>query len=82
MKTTNYQELEKQIKTFADRHFEKPSDCRNQEQIRFYINELCDKIREFEARFQYVPQNAYSLLNQYNTAHNSFVAKVFQSGNC
>lgn len=78
MNTQTTKELEIQMKNFAERHFTKPSDCKNLEQIQFYISELCLKIKEFETRFQYVPQVAYVLLNQYNMRQNAFVSERFR----
>lgn len=55
-----------ELRTFTSRHLERPSECRNPDQIRFYINELCSKIQELEKRFNYVPSGAHKLLAQYN----------------
>jgi hypothetical protein len=62
--------LEMELRTFTSRNFERPSDCRNLDQIRYYVKELCAKIEEYEVRFNYVPQWAYSLLAQYNLVQN------------
>ena len=67
--------VENELITFASRNFEKPTDCKNLEQIRFYVRELCLKIEELEERFQYVPNWAYSLLAQYDTQQNSILKK-------
>jgi len=71
--------LEMDLKNFTNRNFEKPSDCRNIAQIRFYVTELCSKIEEYEHRFNYVPSWAYSLLAQYNLVHNSMLHKDFKN---
>jgi hypothetical protein len=78
MKAFSKAELDKQMRVFAERNFEKPTDCKNLEQIQYYISELCLKIREFESRFQYVPETAYLLLNQYNMRQNAFVSERFR----
>jgi hypothetical protein len=65
--------LEMDFKNFTSRNFEKPSNCRNAAQIRFYVSELCAKIEEYDKNFNYVPGWAYSLLNQYTSVQNSFV---------
>jgi hypothetical protein len=65
--------LDVALKDFTLRNFEKPNECRNLEQIRFYIRELCLKIEEYETRFHYVPDCAYALLTQYNRAQNSLL---------
>ncbi len=69
--------LEIELKNFTVRNFERPSNCRDAAQIRFYVRELCLKIEEYERRFNYVPQLAYSLLNQYATVQNSMLHVEF-----
>jgi hypothetical protein len=71
--------IEMELKTFTSRNFVRPSDCRNLEQIRFYIRELCLKIEEFEGKFNYVPHSAYSLLAQYNSRQNTIINVDFRS---
>jgi hypothetical protein len=71
--------LEIELRNFTTRNFERPSDCRNLDQIRFYVKELCDKIDEYERRFNYVPTWAYSLLAQYNMAQNGMLLKEFRN---
>jgi hypothetical protein len=56
--------IELELRAFASRNFERPSECRNLAQIRFYVNELCAKIEEYQSRFNYVPGWAYGLLAQ------------------
>lgn len=69
--------LEMELRNFTSRNFERPSDCRNLEQIRYYVKELCGKIEEYEIRFNYVPQWAYSLLAQYNLVQNRMLHVEF-----
>jgi hypothetical protein len=69
--------LDIELKVFASRNFERPTDCRNLDQIRFYIRELCLKIEEYQKRFNYVPGTAYSLLAQYNAQQNTIIHKEF-----
>ena len=69
--------LEMDLKDFTSRNFERPSDCRNAAQIRFYVRELCTKIEEYEHKFNYVPGWAYSLLMQYTTVQNKMVHVEF-----
>lgn len=73
----NRKEVDNELAKFTTRNFEKPADCKDLEQIRFYVRELCLKIEELEKRFEYVPSSAYSLLAQYNTLQNSIVSKDF-----
>ena len=64
------QKLEADLRQFTSRNFEKPSECKNLDQIRFYVQELCTKIEEYQSRFNYVPNWAYGLLAQYNAKQN------------
>ena len=67
--------LEVELRSFTSRNFEKPSECKNLDQIRFYVQELCSKIEEYQNRFSYVPSWAYGLLAQYNALQNSMIEK-------
>jgi hypothetical protein len=69
--------LERDVRSFASRNFVRPSDCRNLDQIRFYIRELCLKIEDYKNRFNYVPGSAYSLLAQYNSKQNAMLYRDF-----
>jgi len=55
-------EIELHLRIFTMRNFERPMDCRDLEQVRFYVRELCLKIEELESKFSYVPQWAYTLI--------------------
>jgi hypothetical protein len=70
--------LEMEFRSFTARNFEKPADCKNLDQVRFYVNELCQKIEEYNMHFNYVPGWAYSLLAQYNARQNSFLHNEFK----
>ena len=78
MDTITKKLLEKELKTFTGKHFERPSECRNPEQVRFYIRELCDKIETLRRQFNYVPASAYRLLAAYNARQNSMVSYEFR----
>ena len=69
--------VELELKAFATSNFVKPTDCRNLDQIRFYISELCGKIDSYNKRFNYVPESAYTLLAQYNARQNSILYQEF-----
>jgi hypothetical protein len=69
--------IEMDLKVFASRNFERPSACENLTQIRFYVSELCRKIEEYRERFNYVPDDAYTLLAQYNARQNSMLYRDF-----
>lgn len=71
--------LELELRNFTARNFVRPAECRNLDQIRFYIRELCLKIEEYKKRFDYVPTTAYSLLSQYNSRQNSILYRDFRS---
>ena len=71
MSTYEKKQLEKSFSIFTKKHFERPSRCKTVAQVQFYINELVGKIEELKFKFNYVPSVAYTLLTQYNTAHNS-----------
>ena len=71
--------LETELKTFTARNFVRPSECRNLDQIRFYIRELCLKIEDYKKHFNYVPATAYVLLSQYNSKQNALLYRDFVS---
>lgn len=76
---TDYEmkKLEMEFRNFTNRNFERPADCRNLDQTRYYVKELCEKIEDYEARFNYVPSWAYALLAQYNLAQNRMLHADF-----
>ncbi len=71
-------QIESELKKFTNLNFETPSNCRNIDQIRFYVSELCRKIEEYERQFNYVPNWAYVLLAQYNNAQNILLYHDFK----
>ncbi len=77
MKNINQHQLELELRRFTSRNFEKPSECRNLEQIRYYVRELCEKIKDYERRFNYVPSWAYALLAQYNARQHAMIHREF-----
>lgn len=70
--------LEMEFQRFTTMNFEKPAKCKSLGQIRYYIKELTSKIDELKHAFNYVPNNAYTLLNQYNRVQNSLIFSNFQ----
>ena len=74
--------IEMELRSFTSRNFEKPSDCKNLAQIRFYVRELALKIEELEKRFEYAPDWAYVLLAQYNAAQNMLIHLEFRKTYC
>ena len=71
--------LEKKFNQFTKRNFEAPRKCKNLDQIRYYMKELSIKIEEFNKQFNYVPQQAYTLLSQYNSLQNKMVFSHYQN---
>jgi hypothetical protein len=72
-------QVENQFKAFTGKNFEQPAKCRNIDQIRFYIQELCQIMEDFKRRFNYVPNSAYTMLSQYNQLHNRLVYTDFKN---
>lgn len=71
--------LDREFALFTSQHFEKPRKCKNLDQIRYYVQELSDKVNNLKQRFNYVPENAYSLLAQYNSVQNNLLYKEFKN---
>jgi len=69
--------IELELNGVISKTFERPSACKNLQQIRLYVSELCRLIRDHETRFNYVPAGAYSLLAQYNARQNSLLYQDF-----
>ena len=78
MTSFEQQRIETNLRIFTARNFERPSDCKNLDQVRFYVRELCLKIEELESKFSYVPQWAYTLLAQYNARQNAMLHVDFK----
>ncbi len=72
-------ELDMDFRKFTEKNFEKPSKCKNIDQARFYVKELSNIIRDFKERFNYVPNNAYSLLAQYNQIQNRILFQDYKN---
>jgi hypothetical protein len=69
--------LEMELKSFVAKNFERPADCDNLDQVRFYIHELYLKIDDYQKRLNYAPELAYLLLAQYNARQNSMLYKDY-----
>ncbi len=74
--------LEVEMQAFTSRNFIRPSQCKDLEQIRFYVSELCHKIEEYKQNFDYVPDSAYVLLAEYNLRQNSILSTGFLNTYC
>jgi hypothetical protein len=70
--------VEAELREYASRNFLPPSECRNLDQIRSYVSELCDKIRELERTGKHVPACVYQLLSQYNARQNALILMDFK----
>lgn len=79
MSAYEMKKLEMELKAFVSRNFEKPTNCKNLDQIRFYVKELCAKIEELELSSNYVPEFAYTLLAQYNSRQNVLINSEFKN---
>lgn len=79
MNNLDRRKVELELRSFTSRNFESPSQCRNLDQIRFYVQELCGKIEEYQNRFNYVPNWAYALLAQYNAKQNHMIHIEFRN---
>lgn len=71
--------LDREFEMFASKNFEKPRRCKNIDQIRYYVQELSCKVDELKQKFNYVPDNAYSLLAQYNQLQNMLIHREFKN---
>jgi hypothetical protein len=78
---TDYERKKFEIERSAPgaKNFEKPTDCRNPDQIRFYVEELCQKIDALERDFNYVPEWVYGLLAQCNVVQNRLLYVEFKN---
>jgi hypothetical protein len=68
--------LDMEFRSYLSENFDKPSDCRDLDQLRLYINALCNKIEEYSMRYNYVPGTAYWHLTEYNSRQNQLVDLV------
>lgn len=68
--------IEAEFRQFTGRHFVKPKDCKNHQQVSYYIHELCIRIEELRQN-EYVPDFAYQLLAEYQARQNGMVLKEF-----
>jgi hypothetical protein len=73
------QELE--FKSFATKNFVKPSECKNLEQVRFYLQELISRMEHMRST-GFIPEHAYALLAQYNAAQNRLLTVDFKNNYC
>jgi hypothetical protein len=73
--------IDADLRIFTNRNFVNPTACKNLEQIRFYVRELCLKIEELESTYHYVPTRAYTLLSQYNMRQNAIISVDFRNAN-
>ena len=76
---TNFEKkkLQFEFARFAKMNFEKPCNCKDVQQVGYYIQELSAKIEELQDQWGYVPDMAYTLLDQYNQLHRKMVYAGF-----
>ena len=70
--------LDLEFSRFTKMNFDKPQKCKSIGQIRYYMNELSNKIKDLKRSFNYVPDSAHALLSQYNAAQDRLIHKNFQ----
>jgi hypothetical protein len=70
--------LDLEFTKFAKMNFDKPQKCKSIGQIRYYMQELSDRMSSLKDSFNYVPNSAHILLSQYNAAQNRLIFKNFQ----
>lgn len=71
--------VEQNFVKFSRRNFEKPKNCRDVHQLRFYIDELTQLIQDWKGQFNYVPDRAYVLLSEYNYKMNRLTFEHFKN---
>lgn len=74
--------IDVEFSKFAQMNFDKPQNCRNIGQIRYYMDELTSKMKELRSSFNYVPDSAHAMLAQYNNAQNRIILKNFKEVYC
>jgi hypothetical protein len=72
-KTYHHSRVDTQFERFYKRHFEDPRECRNVEQVRFYLGEISRKIEEYRRSYNYVPEKALNLWESYKKIYNRMV---------
>jgi hypothetical protein len=70
--------VEKEFKRFAKSNLVSPRKCKKLEQTRHNIFELHKKIREFNDKFNYVPDDARLLFNEYELIQNRMLFENYQ----
>ena len=71
-------QAEKEFKRFARRNLISPRKCRRIEQTQYYINELHNVIKDFKKRFNYVPESAQLMFNEYQNIQDRMVYANFK----
>jgi len=70
--------LDLEFSKFTRMNFDKPQKCKSIGQIRYYMQELSNKMNTLKHSFNYIPNSAHILLSQYNAAQNRLIFKNFQ----
>jgi hypothetical protein len=71
--------IEFELKAFTSKHLQKPSECKNPDQIRFYLNELAERIEALERTCNYAPDWGYVMLALSNAKQNSLLFAEFKN---
>ena len=71
--------VEAQLREFMTTNFTDPDECRNLEQIRGYVQQICNTIQDLKQTGQFVPAWDYTLLSRYNARQNALILMDFRS---
>jgi hypothetical protein len=76
---TDYErkKIEMELKVFASKHLEKPSEYRNPDQVRFYVKAMAKEIETLKKKCNYAPPWAYTMPAQCNAMQNSLLFAEF-----
>lgn len=79
MKTHKHKKkADKEFKKITRDKFLNPKSCTQLHQTRAYIFELNKIIQHFESKFNYVPNSAQLLFNEYNTKQESMLFQKYK----
>jgi len=70
--------VEREFRRFAKTTLVSPRKCKKLEQTRYNIFELHKKINEFRDKFNYVPDDARLLFNEYQVIQDRMVFENFR----
>ena len=71
--------IDKEFKKITKNKFPSPQDCTQLNQTRTYIYELNRIIHHFEKKFNYIPNSAQLLFNEYNTRQEKMLFEKYKN---